>query len=784
MYAKIALFSAPFSTLIYSLPPAFPISFWQPGLRVLVPVGKSLRSGCMLELSGEHGLADAGKCRPVVFPLETQPLLIPELISLAADLSTRQGLTPGMVLGHVLPAGLRRPDTRVVWKDGSSRRMLSGRQITFMPESDYARLAGDLLKGNATFSRTSSSAEIEIYSIAVDPPWPLRPAATKQIEIMDFLHENGATSRALLTKKFGPACIAPLRKLADSGLVEMNLGGEEDNSDEQLLPPAETGFTLNEEQQTAFADLKAALLDRSAQTRLLYGVTGSGKTAIYLRLAEECLRNGRSCLLLAPEVALSHKLYRDVSLAFPDAPRFLYHGYQHPVQREKLFQTIAAQKTPCIIVGTRSALFLPVARPGCIIMDEEHDGSWKQDENLPYHAREVAWFRSQQVNGLLVLGSATPDIRTFNAWRKGLLPALVLRKRATGGSLPPIELLEISPEAGFSATPSDQGLLTRACEEQLTDCLKKGEQAVILLNRRGYAPLIYCLSCEKTLHCPHCQIGLAFHKGVGRLVCHYCGYSIPWPAPCPECGDTNYISIGEGTERITERLEALAGQPVLRLDRDSARRTGRIDEILTDFGAGHSPFLVGTQMLSKGHHFPNVTLVVVADGDIGLNLPDYRASERTFQLLLQSAGRAGRGSKPGKAIIQTRNPGHYCWQHVTNYDYEGFFEAELAIRRQFDYPPFTRLGLLRISWPAIDDEAAQAARELGLHLRQAARERRIKFMGPAPAPIAMIKGRKRMQCLIKAKDWQPMRELWFLAQKHRSARKLRITLDLDPVNMM
>lgn len=774
--------SAPFATLSYSLPDAFPADFWQSGMRALAPVGRTLRSGVILELLTENPLPATVKCRPVLFPLETAPLVNDGLLALVIDLANRQGLEPGAVLGHALPAGLREADLRVA----AGGLVYRSRDLADLPPCAYQELASAVLAGAATLGRTQADiADCEIWSLAIDPPWPLRPAAARQIALLDFLHEHGPASRRALLRQAGSGRI--LQALAEKKYIVSAMTGADETDeteDARLLPPPEAGFALNDEQQAALDDLVNALHDPRPQTRLLYGVTGSGKTAVYLELARACLEAGKPCILLAPEVALAHKLRRDAAAHLPGAEVFLYHGYQHPLQRERLFRAIRGKNGPYLVIGTRSALFLPFADPGCIILDEEHDSSYKQDENLPYHAKELAWQRARRAKALLVLGSATPDIRTFQAAENGLLPRLCLPARVNRRGLPPLELISLAPGAGFSATPADQGLLAPESEQALVDCMRRGEQAVVLLNRRGYAPLIHCLGCGQTLKCPQCQIGLAFHKSTGRLVCHYCGHSVPWPSPCWHCGNSNYISIGEGTERIGERLEALAGQPVLRLDRDSSRRPGSVDEILCKFSAGASPFLVGTQMLSKGHHFPNVTLVVVADGDIGLNLPDYRAAERTFQLLAQSAGRAGRGQKPGKALIQTRNPEHYCWQHLLRYDYEGFYADELRRRQKYRYPPFTRLGLLRLSWQMNDEAAANAAQELGRELGRFASGMELTFMGPAPAPIAYIKGRKRLHCLLKAKDWQPMRELWFFAQKHKAAKRVRIFLDLDPVNMM
>ena len=307
---------------------------------------------------------------------------------------------------------------------------------------------------------------------------------------------------------------------------------------------------------------------------------------------------------------------------------------------------------------------------------------------------------------------------------------------------------------------------------------------MVLLNRRGYAPLLYCLDCKETVSCPHCHIALTYHKGRGRLICHYCGYAMPFPSPCPQCRSMNFLPMGEGTERLEEYLSTLAGQPVLRLDRDSTRRPGRMEEILAAFARHESPILVGTQMLSKGHHFPDVTLAIVADGDLGLNLPDYRAAERAFQLLVQSAGRAGRGDKPGRVLIQTRDTGHYCWQYVRNGDYEGFYAAELARRQRYGYPPFVRLSLLRISFPAEDKEGPVALGELACLLQARARELGLRLLGPIPAPLAMLRGRRRFSCLIKSADWQSVRALYHEACRRPCARRVRLFLDLDPVNML
>lgn len=794
MYANIILLSPPYAELTYKIPSFFPQDFWKPGLRVAVPLGGknrvSLRAGYVKKTDAECSLPPGAQCREIAWPLEASPLLDEQLTRLATDLALRHGVEEGLIWGQALPAGLRSTAIKIKCVVDGRPRACRLAELVNLSGSQRARLAAGLLDGSVYMPPPlEDELSRELCVLAVDPPWPVRPSAKKQIEILDFLHESGIVNRRFLLQKLGAQAGRPLQTLLQAGLVKVEIEQEE-NSCAALLPPPPEPFELNAAQKAALADLAMALAAKEPMCRLLYGVTGSGKTAVYLRLTEKCLASGRSVLLLAPEIALAYKLRRDVAEGLPHYAAILYHGGQTPRKREQIFREVAERREPFVVVGTRSALFLPIRNMGCIILDEEHDSSFKQDEKFAYHAKEVAWFRIGQSGGLLVLGSATPDIKTFHAGSSGKIPILRLGARVGERPMPPVELVNIGSLPGRAAAGSlaasgeGQGLLGETCENALRECLQNGDQAVILLNRRGYSPMIYCLNCAKTLRCPHCEIGLAYHRNVDKLICHYCGYSTPYPAPCPDCGRINYLPIGEGTEKLAEKLEAIAGQPILRLDRDSARRPGRMEEILEAFSRRESPFLVGTQMLSKGHHFPGVTLVVVADGDIGLNLPDYRASEKTFQLLVQAAGRAGRGEKPGHVLIQTRDTSHYCWKYITSYDYEGFYAEELERRKKRLYPPFTNLALLRISFGLEETDGDKMTRELGAALRPKAKELGVQLLGPAPAPISLLRGRKRFQCLIKGKDWRLIRQLSYFAAHLKCARNLRLFLDLDPVNML
>ncbi len=760
----------------------------QKGLRVAVPLGKGLRVGVLLASEQGQSLVPEGvTIKPLAFIMEKKPLFDINYMNMVHELSVRQCRSQGDILGHMLPSGLRSTQINIRHFIDKKPKKYSLKAVCHLPENEQAQLLLALMQGQADFLlREHDAAESEICQLMVDPPWPVRPMAKKQIAVLDHLLDGGnnITRRSLL-RSLGNDAATALSTLIKHGHVALRpqdaLEEEpEEIHNKELLPPPEEAFSLSEAQKSALDAFEKALdaPEAGSNTHLLFGITGSGKTAVYLALAKLCHARGKSMLLLAPEVALTLKLQRDASLALPHIDIFLYHGYQSPRRREKLFRELAQRQKPCLIIGSRSALFLPIPHLAAIALDEEHDGSYKQDEKLIYQAKEVAHFRIQQQNGLLVLGSATPDIKTYYAAKKGHLPIQALPSRVGGGTLPKITLVNIAGKAG-SDTP-----LAPESEQALKDTIARGEQAVILLNRRGYAPLMYCLDCQKVARCPHCEIGLTYHKGREKLVCHYCGYSVSFPNICPHCKGMHYLPMGQGTEKLAEYVSTLVSSEILRLDRDSTKREGRMEEILQAFAKEEASILVGTQMLSKGHHFPNVTLALVADGDIGLNLPDYRAAERTFQLLIQSAGRAGRGSKPGQVLIQTRDINHYCWKYIQDADYEGFFADEIARREKRLYPPFMRLGLIRISHALDLPESTNIIQELRKNLQYAAKQLSVTALGPAPAPLALLRGQKRYHCLLKSQNWQSIRSVYSQILNHVSAKKLRLSLDLDPINML
>ncbi len=811
--ARVALLSPPYSTLTYAVPLWFPAALLKIGVRVAVPLGKKgLRSAVILEIDPPPDPALAGvEMRPLWWPLDRAPLLNARYLDLVEHLARFQMITPGRVLGNVLPLELKsaRVILRVFEKGGKDLpRSILLTELINLKEAELLTLASLWTSGAADIQESSGEAlDRDVCIITADPPWPLRPQAKRQLTALEHLWEQGPVSRRALLKRLGPGGGETLRVLLERGLVRIGSCQEFSIEDDSALkaPPelpeeiiAESavmsgaGFIFTDAQKSAIDGLSELLgLGGEAIGRhgaLLHGITGSGKTVVYLELIRRCLAAGRSALLLAPEVALAWKLLREARAYLPEAELFFSHGYQSPATRAGIFRELAARgnaesgaQRPCLIIGTRSSLFLPLSGLGMIIMDEEHDDSFKQDEGLLYQAKDLAYFLAKRDDALLVLGSATPDIRTFHAARQGLIHNYVLPQRVSGATLPALRFVDIS------AQKPGEGILARETLETLQETLSRGEQAVIMLNRRGYAPLMYCLSCGVTAKCPHCDIGLTFHKGRERLVCHYCGSSEPFPSPCAGCGGMHFLAMSEGTEKLEESLADVLGEKgrILRLDRDTTRRPGRMEEILAAFARGDADILVGTQMLSKGHHFPRVTLAVVADADLGLNLPDYRAAERTFQLLLQSAGRAGRGDKPGEVIIQTRNPGHFCWKFLQDNDYAGFFEQEIAKREVRRYPPFVRLALIRISFPQNWPGGGAALKAINAAVKSCNGVNGVSIMGPSPAPLGLLRGQKRYQCLLKTSTWVQARELYSkISAAVSNVSQLRLSLDLDPVNLL
>lgn len=528
--------------------------------------------------------------------------------------------------------------------------------------------------------------------------------------------------------------------------------------------------SLSAEQQQVWGQLEPGLVAGEAATWLLHGVTGSGKTEIYLRACQTVLEQGKGVLVLVPEVSLTPQAQARFSRRFGDRVSILHSGLTDAQRREQWWR-IRKGETP-LAVGTRSAVFAPLPQLGLIIIDEEHDGSYKQNSDLRYHARQVAAWLSRRHGAGLLLGSATPCLESYALAKEGRYRLLSLPSRVHSQAMPTLQLVK-----GF-------GLPSQAITA-LREARQRGEQSVVLLNRRGFSRYLLCQDCGWVPHCSECSISLTFHKSLRALRCHYCGASHPAPAACGECAGRHLDLPGHGTERVEAELAArLPELRVARLDRDTVGgRAGVFEEVYGAFGRREVDALLGTQMVSKGLDFPAVTLVVVLEADTGLHLPDFRAAERTFALLTQVSGRAGRGETPGQVMLVCQRPDHKLFEQLLEHRWEQFMQGELEQRRLLGYPPFRRMLRLLVT----DESAEQAeasALALGEALEAANRARRVEMLGPVVCPIEKLQSRYRWHILLKALTVQDLQLVVRKALRDYDGRKTRLALDPDPLELL
>ena len=627
----------------------------------------------------------------------------------------------------------------------------------------------------------------ELWACPVEQPDATaapRRLGPKSQALLTYLQEAGPTPVKDLQPRF-PACYDSLRRLAARGLIGLEdrtrLRTHEDDASAALTKNTEN-LTLVPDQEQALAAIVAGIDGGEFTPFLLHGVTASGKTEVYLRAATHALAGGRQVLVLAPEIALTHPVAQAFRQRFGSRVALLHSGLSEAFRVDQWRRIMVGEVD--IVVGARSAVFAPLPRLGLVVVDEEHDPSYKQEGGLLYQARDVALYRGKLAGAAVVLVSATPQVTSCFSAREGKYRYLKLDRRVTPQTLPEIQLVDLRTQRGDKSLK----VISRPLLTALAEVLRRGEQALLFLNRRGYARAVFCLFCGQVFQCRHCSVALTHHQDQDRLVCHYCGYTEAVPERCPHCQSSAIKRYGVGTEKVEAEVRRLFPTArVARLDRDTAPNSGRALKVLQAFAARDLDFLVGTQMITKGHHFPQVTLVGVIAADTSLFFPEYHAGERTFQLLSQVAGRAGRGAAKGAVLIQTYQPDHYVFQTVQSQDYESFFQRELEVRRQLGYPPFTRLALIRLSGP-IEETVAREARRLAAdleNLRMGDQDlrSRVRILGPAPAGLTRLQGRFRWQILIKSCGRAP---LGHLLQHLRRAwtppprSRLSLTLDIDP----
>jgi primosomal protein N' (replication factor Y) len=556
--------------------------------------------------------------------------------------------------------------------------------------------------------------------------------------------------------------------------------------------PRDPARELTDEQRGALDTLFTLADTRDFHVALLHGVTGSGKTEIYLRLAERVCQAGRQVLLMVPEIALTPSVAALFRGAFGDRVA-IQHSALSDGERHDQWHRIRRGQVD-LVIGTRSAVFAPLDRVGLIIVDEEHDASYKQEETPRYHGRDVAILRASRERALVVLGSATPSMESYQNAAGGKYTLITLQKRVLDRPLAAVRVVNMRTEY---AEEGPDVVMSRELAAAIADRLERGEQSLVLLNRRGYSTAVFCRQCGDTFECPNCSVSLTVHRsreglsragdasrGRWRARCHYCNYSLSVPTACRKCAAPYLEHAGFGTERIEEHLrERFPAARIGRIDRDAIRRKGALTNLLAAFAAGELDILVGTQMIAKGHDFPRVTLVGVISADVGLGIADFRASERTFQLLTQVAGRAGRGERAGEAIVQTLYPEHYSIQLACRQDFPAFFEREVAYRRGMRYPPFFALvnGIVR---GRTFDDAMQVAKEITRRLEPATAAGSFTILGPAPAPLGRLRGEHRVQFFLKGTRRAEMRKALMTVVAAMPEVRRRVTIDVDPLSVL
>lgn len=784
----------------YQIPVKFQ-DFLQIGMRVVVEFGNGNRkiqgfvTGLTDEYSGEHQL------KSVIDVLDLNPVLSDEAMAMADWLTQRTFAFKIRCLQVMLPNAMRAsyrktlkltgkniiPDLATLFDhqnevEFNPQKLTSSQlnQIEKLRKANQVEIVyhvDDRAKSKLVWAFKAQMTVEELQTAKKT----LRKNAAKQKRLLDFLitnHEQEFVQSDVTRKNNFTA--NDLKVAAEKGWITRYQVEKYRNPYQigQVQPSTPKKLTAEQAQATNAVD--QAIDEKQAATFLLEGVTGSGKTEVYLQIIQHALAQGKSALMLVPEISLTPQIVRQFKARFGDQVALL-HSALSDGERYDEWRRIEKGDAQ-VVVGARSAIFAPIKNLGVIIMDEEHETSYKQEDMPRYHARDVAQWRGQYHHCPVVLGSATPSLESRARAQKGVYQWLRLTKRINGKDLPHVQLVDMRQAGRYAPT-------TNISQELATEIQKKlalNEQVVLMLNRRGYSSFLMCRECGEVIKCPNCDISLTYHKDTNSLKCHYCGHEEPVPQVCPNCHSKAVRYFGTGTQRVEKELtELFPTARILRMDVDTTRRKGAHERILDEFGKHHADILLGTQMIAKGLDFPNVTLVGVLNADTSLGLPDFRASERTFQLLTQVSGRAGRAEKEGNVLIQTYNPDHYAIQYAQRQDYEHFFGKEMQVRHQGGYPPYYYTIQITASARTEADAAQkmfQIRGEIVNYLSQNA-----VILGPTPQSIMRINNRYYYQLVIKYKN-EPQLENYLqnllLTSQKEERNGLQIVIDRDPMNFI
>lgn len=784
------------------------------GGRVLVPFRQQRMTGVVVEL---HDRKPAVPTKSVIGVLDPAPVLDELLLRLARWISDYYLAPLGEVCRTMLPLmaefkrsiGYRITDqgqgalhlAGVSGSSARSQRTPEEQMLEFQVLDYLAGADGDLVREPTLRSATRVPRRIldgmvrkkwlsrEDISTPQDAKRTIKVALLKSAE--GKLNENQRTLIEALTASGSKLPVEALQSLqlprttlgtlVRRGLVEIVEEAAEFTVSRARARPSPFDFDFTEAQKRALQTLREAVETRRFSGMLLHGVTGSGKTAVYLAVMRAVLDAGRSAILLVPEIGLTPAVAADLHQIFGDEVAILHSALSDRERAEQWHRI--KRRDARIVVGTRSAVFAPVDDLALLIVDEEHDSSYKQEETPRYHARDIAVMRAKMSNAVVVLGSATPSLESYFNAKKNRYALIEIPDRVEKRPLPEVEIVDMRLE--FQETGHEQ-VISRKLAAEIADRLERHEQVMVLLNRRGYSPVVLCRTCGRKLECNNCAIALTHHKREHRMVCHYCGYAAPVPSVCVHCGSEYVYFLGTGSEKLEELLHGLFPQArIARLDRDTVRGHQDFERTLSALNEGELDLLVGTQMIAKGHDIHGVTLVGVVGADVALGLPDFRAAERTFQLLTQVAGRAGRGQSPGKVILQTYFQDHYAVQYAAHHDFVGFYEKELQFRSWMHYPPYSALANVLVRGDDLD-EVLEWSGLLGQWFNQT-RHDGVRVLGPAAAPIMRLKRDYRYHFVLKSPSREKLNTTLRAMLTYASQKKIprtQIVVDMDALWLM
>ncbi|WHY15588.1 primosomal protein N' [Peribacillus frigoritolerans] len=772
----------------------------KPGMRVIVPFGPRMVQGFVTGLKAK---SDFAKLRFIKEPMDLEPIINDELLQLGDWLTKEAMCFKISALQAMLPAAMKAKYEKVIkvvedkkdqlppsiqnlfgkndslsWKDvieGENASLVQKEMQNGNLELEYnvknrlnkktVRVIKSLLSpmelkemASAISSHAKKQQELLQYFIEHQEPIPLK-------ELLELLNTSSGTVKSLVSK---------------GALAEMDQEVYRDPYENRVFEKS-IPFTLTAEQTAALKPIQEKIHHDEHDVFLLYGVTGSGKTEVYLQAIASVIEKGKEAIMLVPEISLTPQTVKRFKERFGEQVAVMHSGLSVGEKYDEWRKI--HRKEVKVVVGARSAVFAPFESLGLVIIDEEHESSYKQEETPRYHARDVAIERAKSYGCPVILGSATPTLESFARAKKNVYKLLTLSQRMNKNALPAVDIVDMREEL----RTGNRSMFSELLFTKLKDRLEKGEQTVLMLNKRGHSSFVMCRSCGLVINCPNCDISLTYHRFNDIMKCHYCGFEEGMPSVCPECESEHIRFFGTGTQKVEEELAKILPEArVIRMDVDTTSKKGSHERLLNAFGEGKADILLGTQMIAKGLDFPNITLVGVLSADTMLHLPDFRSSEKTFQLLTQVSGRAGRHQLPGEVVIQTYTPEHYSIELSALQDYDAFYEREMYLRRQSHYPPYYYVVLITVSHEDLMKTVSvteKITNYLGSRLN-----RDSVVLGPVASPISRINNRYRYQCLIKYKREpdlnQHLRTLLEHYQKETAQNHLQISIDLNPQIMM